>query len=300
MILPTWINETSNGRIYQGDAAEVLASQPDGSAALVVTSPPYCDSWGDGTPGPYVEWLTAELHPLRRVLHPDGLLWLVIGGAMVPGMVTEAFRASGWVLVHRALWSVESRLAPVRVDTVLVFATSMGCSAAPMDWPGLSAPEVRPQVQTEDGQWFPSFPREIPRVALSNCSVPGYVADPFMGHGTTLLEAQAKKGRAFLGVDVSARMCDEAAQRLQHAGKDRWAYCCPSPGGFVPCSLRPDRGCKVCLGRGYDGFVTRARPEGRNGSQSHEIRQGYRPCRKCYPGEEVWARPEVKWGKEKP
>lgn len=75
-------------RLYHGDALTVLAALPTASVHCAVTSPPY---WGlrdygvDGqlgleqTPEEYVAAMVAVFRELRRVLRPDGTLWLNVG-----------------------------------------------------------------------------------------------------------------------------------------------------------------------------------------------------------------------------
>ena len=74
-------------RIYCGDALTVLKILPDNSVNCCVTSPPYYalrDYGVDGqigreeTPALYVERLTSIFREVRRVLTPDGTLWLNI------------------------------------------------------------------------------------------------------------------------------------------------------------------------------------------------------------------------------
>ena len=74
-------------RIYCGDALTVLKTLPDSSVNCCITSPPYYalrDYGVDGqigreeTPALYVECLTSIFREVRRVLTPDGTLWLNI------------------------------------------------------------------------------------------------------------------------------------------------------------------------------------------------------------------------------
>jgi DNA modification methylase len=74
--------------IHSGSALEVLAKLPEGSIQTCVTSPPYFglrDYQADGqiglekTPEEYVEKLVEVFRAVRRVLRPDGTLWLNIG-----------------------------------------------------------------------------------------------------------------------------------------------------------------------------------------------------------------------------
>ena len=73
--------------IYCGDALTVLKTLPDNSVNCCVTSPQYYalrDYGVDGqigreeTPALYVERLTSIFREVRRVLTPDGTLWLNI------------------------------------------------------------------------------------------------------------------------------------------------------------------------------------------------------------------------------
>lgn len=75
--------------ITRGDAATILPTWPDHCAQTCVTSPPYLKQrrYGDSphegglqeTLDDYVTWLADVLDQVRRILRPDGLLWLNIG-----------------------------------------------------------------------------------------------------------------------------------------------------------------------------------------------------------------------------
>lgn len=140
--------------VHGGDCREVLATLPEASVQCVVTSPPY---WGlrdygvagqlglEDTPEEYVEHLVAVFREVRRVLRPDGTLWLNLGdsyaassntcgtnsiqgsakrvGAMtskghrvpdglkpkdlvgIPWRVAFALQADGWVLRSEIVWA---------------------------------------------------------------------------------------------------------------------------------------------------------------------------------------------------
>ncbi len=77
-----------SGVIHTGDALTVLRTLPDASVQCCVTSPPY---WGlrdyrvagqlgiEKRPSEYVAKLVAVFGEVRRVLRPDGTLWLNLG-----------------------------------------------------------------------------------------------------------------------------------------------------------------------------------------------------------------------------
>ncbi len=89
--------------ILEGDARAVLATLPEASVHAVITSPPYYGLraykteprvWANGwvgelgsepTPEQYVANLVEVFRAVRRVLRPDGTLWLVIGDSMSSG-----------------------------------------------------------------------------------------------------------------------------------------------------------------------------------------------------------------------
>lgn len=79
---------SEGGILYQGDAATELAQLPADTVNCVVTSPPYYGlrDYGvegqlglEASPAEYVERLRAVFAEVRRVLRPDGTLWLNLG-----------------------------------------------------------------------------------------------------------------------------------------------------------------------------------------------------------------------------
>jgi len=89
---PYWRNAMST--LYVGDAREVLAEMPNGSADCIVTSPPY---WGkrdyrvvgqyghEPDPTAYVDALRRTFAEARRVLADDGTCWLNLGDSYSAG-----------------------------------------------------------------------------------------------------------------------------------------------------------------------------------------------------------------------
>lgn len=80
--------------LHHGDSLAVLADLPDASVDCIVTSPPYFglrDYDEDGqigaepTPDEFVAALVAVFGQARRVLAPDGTLWLNLGDSYVGG-----------------------------------------------------------------------------------------------------------------------------------------------------------------------------------------------------------------------
>ncbi len=102
-------------KIYAGDCLSVLATLPDESVDLIVTSPPYADSrkntYGGIHPDEYVEWFLPIAVKLKRVLKPEGSFILNIKEKVVDGerhtYVLElilALKRQGWLWTEEYLW----------------------------------------------------------------------------------------------------------------------------------------------------------------------------------------------------
>lgn len=122
----------SRPTIFCGDAVEQLRTLEPESVQTCVTSPPYFNLRDYGTPGQigteatpeeYVRRLTRVFREVRRVLRPDGTLWLNIGDSYassrktgdfdrikpkdligIPWMLAFALRADGWYLRQDIIW----------------------------------------------------------------------------------------------------------------------------------------------------------------------------------------------------
>lgn len=108
--------------ILQGDCRETLRTLPAESVQCCVTSPPY---WGlrdyghpgqlglEPTPEEYVASMVEVFREVRRVLRPDGTLWLNLGDSFLPGKqlggipwrVAFALQADGWWLRSDIIWA---------------------------------------------------------------------------------------------------------------------------------------------------------------------------------------------------
>jgi DNA modification methylase len=98
MTRPPFYRGTS-AAIHLGDARDVLAIMPAGSADCIVTSPPYWAKRDYGMPGQYgleaspaayVETLRSVFREAWRVLADDGTCWLNLGDCYSEGRTTPA------------------------------------------------------------------------------------------------------------------------------------------------------------------------------------------------------------------
>ncbi len=103
-----------------GDAAELLRTLDADSVHCCVTSPPYFGlrDYGvsgqigqEAAPEEYITRLVEVFREVRRVLRPDGTLWLNIGDSYqnknltgIPWALAFALRADGWYLRQDIIW----------------------------------------------------------------------------------------------------------------------------------------------------------------------------------------------------
>ena len=111
-----WTND-----IHTGDAGETLAELPESSVHMVMTSPPYWnlrDYGADGQLGreetaeAFVQNLADVFDEVKRVLRPDGSLWLNLGDTyndkdlqQIPARVALELQNRGWILRNRVTWA---------------------------------------------------------------------------------------------------------------------------------------------------------------------------------------------------
>lgn len=107
-------------RIYPGDVLDVLRTWPADFVQTVVTSPPYWNLRDYGvtgqlglepTPEEYVAHLVGIFEEIKRVLRPDGTLWVNIGDTYNsgPAGARDPFR---WPKQHRNDHQAPRRTAP--------------------------------------------------------------------------------------------------------------------------------------------------------------------------------------------
>jgi len=166
MSVQSVLDNLATWHVEQGDCLDVLRGMPAGVVHCVVTSPPY---WGgirdygstgqiglERLPEEYAATLTRVLVEVRRVLRPDGVLWLNLGdvyaasgkggggvaGArgswdsirerkgfrmppagykmkdltLTPFLVADSLRRDGWYLRQTVVWEKPNAAEPSRLD----------------------------------------------------------------------------------------------------------------------------------------------------------------------------------------
>jgi len=107
--------------IQTGDCLNVLGQLPESSIHMCMTSPPYWNLRDYGhdeqlgleeKPDEYIEHLADVFDSVRRVLRPDGSLWLNLGDTylkkdlqQIPARVAIELQNRGWILRNRVTWN---------------------------------------------------------------------------------------------------------------------------------------------------------------------------------------------------
>ena len=91
---PRLFHETSRGRIFLGDALDVLRATEDASIDLIMTSPPFGlvrkKEYGNVEADQYLAWFKPFAQQFHRVLKDSGSLVIDIGGAWNSGTPTRS------------------------------------------------------------------------------------------------------------------------------------------------------------------------------------------------------------------
>jgi DNA modification methylase len=106
--------------IHTGDVRDRLSDLPANSVHMGMTSPPYYnlrdyqekDQIGlEDSLSEYIDELVTVFDEIRRVLRPDGSLWLNLGDSyqnkqkmLVPHRVAIALQDAGWIVRNDVTW----------------------------------------------------------------------------------------------------------------------------------------------------------------------------------------------------
>ena len=200
--------------IYHGDCRDVL---PYLSGDAIVTDPPYGikfdrATWGDD-PENYpqlIRWLVKEAS--RCV--PNG--WCFVFQAMPNVSRFSAWFPDGW-----RIYAACKNFAQIRPtvwhswDPVIFWANGQAFHGKELNR-DYYVGNVAGVFADGNGHPCPK-PLDTMRHIVSIASAPGAtVLDPFMGSGTTLVAAK-QLGRRAIGIEIEARYCEIAAQRVEEA-----------------------------------------------------------------------------------
>ena len=243
-------------KIVAGDSIEVLRSLPDNFADLVFADPPYNlqlggdltrpdnsrvdgvdDDWDRfDTFGDYDRFTRDWLAEARRILKPDGAIW-VIGSYHNIFRVGASLQDLGFWLLNDVIW-VKSNPMPnfrgtrfANAHETLIWASKSKESRPTFNYSALKCANDDLQMRSD---WLLPIctgnerlkgvsgakvhPTQKPeallyRVMLATTSPGDIVVDPFFGSGTTGAVAKML-GRHFIGIDRDKDYIAAAAKRI--------------------------------------------------------------------------------------
>jgi len=230
------------GEIYHGDCLSVMASMPEESVRLVVTSPPYnikqstgnglkngsggkwanaalqngYDEHNDSMPhDEYVTWQRDCLTAMMRLLRPDGAIFYNHKWRVQNGMLQDRSDiVAGFPVRQIIIWKRSGGInfnpgyfLPNYEVIYLIckpeFKLMSGANALGCVW----------QIHQENSNPHPApFPVELAARCIGSVGE-GPVLDPFMGSGTTAIAAE-QMGIPWIGIEKSALYVDMAKDRI--------------------------------------------------------------------------------------
>ncbi|HEX4199468.1 MAG TPA: site-specific DNA-methyltransferase [Caulobacteraceae bacterium] len=243
--------------IIEGDCLEALAKLPEGCADLVFADPPYNlqlggellrpdnskvdavdDDWDQfASFAAYDEFTRAWLSACRRVLKPDGSLW-VIGSYHNIFRVGAALQDLGFWILNDVIWRKSNPMPNFKGtrftnahETLIWAARGRGPKRYTFNYDAMKMANDELQMRSDwtlplctgeerikgpDGQ--KAHPTQKPeallhRVILASSRPGDLIVDPFFGTGTT--GAAAKRlGRRFIGVEREPNYVAVAKTRI--------------------------------------------------------------------------------------
>ena len=244
-------------QILAGDCIEVMDSLPPGSVDLIFADPPYNlqlkgnlhrpdnslvdavdDEWDQfGSFEAYDKFTRAWLKAARRVLKPDGAIW-VIGSYHNIFRVGAAIQDAGFWMLNDVVWRKANPMPNFRgkrltnAHETLIWASRSEDSKYTFNYEAMKALNEGTQMRSDwvlpictgherlkDENGDKAHPTQKPesllhRVLIGTTNPGDVVLDPFFGTGTTGAVAKML-GRHFIGIEREEAYRTAAAKRLE-------------------------------------------------------------------------------------
>ncbi len=248
-------------QILSGDCVETMNSLSENSVDLIFADPPYnlqlkgelhrpdnskvnavTDHWDQFESFKiYDEFSQAWLKAARRILKPDGAIW-VIGSYHNIFRLGACLQDAGYWVMNDVIWRKTNPMPNFRgmrltnAHETMIWASKSEKSKPTFNYEALKALNDGVQMRSDwllpicngherlkDNEGHKAHPTQKPesllhRVLVGSTNVGDVVLDPFFGTGTT--GAVAKKlGRDFIGIEREAAYREVAAKRLSNIRK---------------------------------------------------------------------------------
>ena len=207
-----------NNCILEGDCTRILKTLPTASVDLVVTDPPYFVGYRDRVgrtiandvdPASVID----AFSDVYRVLKPNKFCISFYGWTRVDAFI-QAWRRAGFQTVGHLVWhkSYASKAGFLRARHEMAYLLAKGRPAQPTN----PLDDVRPWKYSGNVRHPTEKDVSVLTPLIESFSKPGdLVMDPFSGSGSTL-EAAARAGRRYLGIELEPQYCELIRSRLAH------------------------------------------------------------------------------------
>lgn len=240
-----------------GDIIEKMHDIPDASVDCIITSPPYWKGFAYeayfNSYKQYIDWCEDWLRECKRVLAPNGTLWLnVINDSEITIRAFElmelATRKIMFKLHDTVVWYRYNQ-QPANTNRQLTnqceYIFMLRHTSAGVELDKTAAYNNHPEMfrtknvgnvwelpfnsgksikefgrkETKSKWGHSGFPEALPETCLLLSTKPGdLILDPFMGSGTTGVAAK-RFGRRFIGIDLDKNYCKMARERIEEEQK---------------------------------------------------------------------------------
>ena len=236
-----WIDQ-----VHCGDALELMQRMPAASVDLVVTSPPYnlrhnmggfrekktqggmwagnglvegYDGYEDNMePAEYMKWQRECIQAMLRLLRPGGAIFYNHKHRIQEKVLQDRYEiVKGFPVRQNIIWdrcggiNFNKHYFVPMYEIIYLIATPE-FRLKPKSWRWGDVWRMAPSRN-------PEHPAASPLELARRCIESTYaevVLDPFLGSGTTAVAAHLLE-RHYIGLELSARYCDLARQRLSRA-----------------------------------------------------------------------------------
>jgi site-specific DNA-methyltransferase (adenine-specific) len=240
--------------VYLADCVELMRLMPAGSVDVVFADPPYRLSKGgltvksgrlapvdkgswDRSLGSFEkdhEFNVRWLREARRVLEPDGTLW-VSGTHHIIFSLGFALQRLGFRIINDVVWSKPNatpnalHTAFTHAHEILIWASKRKGARHTFNYELINSPDPTAQVSSV---WrIPTVPKNekrmgyhptqkplrlVRRALLASSGEGDLVFDPFCGSGTTAVAAK-ELDRFFVGAELEEEYCELAGRRIKSA-----------------------------------------------------------------------------------
>jgi site-specific DNA-methyltransferase (adenine-specific) len=194
--------------IYNADFRDVIPDLSDDAADLIFADPPYgvgvdYDKYDDD-PEKTTKMVLNSINVLKRV----GKITAIMAGRYETEIALYRSNPPRWKMIwYKGAQSSKSPIGFNDYETILIYGNKINRNAH-------DHITARPEKRQPHGHPCPKPLKLLTTMIRRLTKTNQLVIDPFCGSGTTLVAAKIL-GRTAIGMDISEKYCEQAANRLE-------------------------------------------------------------------------------------